>query len=169
MTVQTSYPLRTEIILEGAEATLGKSCSYVMNRRVLGILATYTLRGQFTEAGRKHVEGKTLVHVTLREFNGKSIRENYGHGKGILVYEGTVNEVLPVIIKALQGAGYEGSFGAENVSFTEQLLTTLRSFDPVPQCHKCREPLLEGQEVVSLRTGHRHHIFHSSCYEATLH
>lgn len=139
--------------------------TYIMNKQVLGILATYTLRGQLTDTERKYVSDKTFVHVSLKEFNGRSIRENHGHSKGIIVYEGTVNQVLAIFIKALREARFQASFGAEHQSFTEQALESLRSFDPIPTCRKCGEPLLEGQLVTSMTTGHRHRIYHRHCYE----
>lgn len=138
-----------------------------MDRKTLGILETYSLREQFSKAERKIISDKMLVHISLKEFEGKRVREVYGHGKGILVFQGTVNGVLPVLVKALQDVGYQGMQGAEYQSFTSKLLATLRSFDPTPTCNKCREPLLEGQLVTSIRTGHRHRIYHDSCYQGT--
>lgn len=145
---------------------MGRKLIYKMTRRILGILRSYNLREQFAA---RQVPLKTIVHLALDEFTGKKHYRVEGHGRGITVYNATVEKILPIVIEALKTAGYYGSWGVEDPPLTTQILTTLRSFDPLPKepyCHRCKQPLKVGDEVISIHTEYRNHIYHVSCYES---
>ena len=145
---------------------------YVMTREILAHMETYTLRQYFSATQQKQLVGENLVHICLKEYEGNpihnKIREEHTHthGKSILVLKGSVQEILPILIRALQNAGYEGKVGEQQETFTTKLLNTLRSFDPTPHCFRCNQPILEGQEIISVKTRGRRRLYHSVCWDS---
>jgi len=134
---------------------LGKN-AYTMTNTVLGILTGYSLRDLFKARPDR-------LYLRLRDGTGRD--------RGVTVYNATIEKLLPFLIQSLKTAGYQGTWRIEDPPLT-QFLEAVRSFDPIPNkpsCHKCGEALLTGQKVISIKSEHRHRIYHESCYESTLH